>query len=80
MFLDSDRQYSCAYFEHPDQNLDDAQLAKKRHIAAKLLIEPGQRTLDIGSGWGGLGLYLCEIANTKVTGITLSEEQLRIAR
>src|SRR5947207_15003868 len=80
LFLDSDRQYSCAYFEHPDQNLDDAQLAKKRHIAAKLLIEPGQRTLDIGSGWGGLGLYLCEIANTKVTGITLSEEQLRIAR
>ena len=54
LFLDSDRQYSCAYFEHPDQSLEDAQLAKKRHIAAKLLIEPGHNVLDIGSGWGGL--------------------------
>ncbi len=80
LFLDSDRQYSCAYFERPDQNLDDAQLAKKRHLAAKLLVEPGQRVLDIGSGWGGLGLYLCEIAGGRVTGVTLSEEQLRVAR
>lgn len=54
MFLDADRQYSCAYFESEHQLLDDAQLAKKRHLAAKLLIEPGQRVLDVGSGWGGL--------------------------
>ena len=80
LFLDSDRQYSCAYFERDDQNLDDAQLAKKRHLAAKLLVEPGQRVLDIGSGWGGLALYLCEIAGGRVTGVTLSEEQLRAAR
>jgi cyclopropane-fatty-acyl-phospholipid synthase len=80
LFLDSDRQYSCAYFERDDQNLDDAQLAKKRHLVAKLLVEPGQRVLDIGSGWGGLGLYLGEVAGGRVTGVTLSEEQLRVAR
>src|SRR6476469_1904298 len=61
LFLDADRQYSCAYFETPDATLDDAQLAKKRHLAAKLLIGRGNRVLDIGSGWGGLGLYLAEI-------------------
>ena len=61
LFLDADRQYSCAYFETPDQSLDDAQLAKKRHIAAKLLLEPGKRVLDIGCGWGGLALYLAEL-------------------
>ena len=55
LFLDRDRQYSCAYFEAPDRSLEDAQLAKKRHLAAKLSIEPGMRVLDIGSGWGGLG-------------------------
>ncbi len=77
LFLDADRQYSCAYFETPDQCLDDAQLAKKRHIAAKLLIEPAQRVLDIGSGWGGLALYLGEMAHADVTGITLSDEPLR---
>jgi cyclopropane-fatty-acyl-phospholipid synthase len=75
LFLDADRQYSCAYFETPDATLDDAQLAKKRHVAAKLLIEPGQRVLDIGSGWGGLALYLAEIAGARVTGVTLSNEQ-----
>ena len=80
LFLDSDRQYSCAYFERDNQSLDDAQVAKKRHLAAKLLIRPGQRVLDIGSGWGGLALYLGEIAGTHVTGVTLSEEQLRVAR
>ena len=79
LFLDADRQYSCAYFETPDTSLDDAQLAKKRHLAAKLLVGRGQRTLDIGSGWGGLGLYLAEIAGADVTGITLSEEQLRVS-
>jgi cyclopropane-fatty-acyl-phospholipid synthase len=80
LFLDADRQYSCAYFETPDQSLDDAQLAKKRHLAAKLLIVPGQRMLDIGSGWGGLALYLAELCGAQVTGITLSQEQLAGAR
>lgn len=80
LFLDADRQYSCAYFEHPGATLDEAQLAKKRHLAAKLLIEPGQRLLDIGCGWGGLGLYLAEMTGANVTGITLSTEQLQIAR
>jgi cyclopropane-fatty-acyl-phospholipid synthase len=80
LFLDADQQYSCAYFETPDQSLDDAQLAKRRHIAAKLLIEPGQRVLDIGCGWGGLALYLAEICGGRVTGITLSQQQLAVAR
>ena len=80
LFLDADRQYSCAYFETPDQSLDDAQLAKKRHLAAKLLVKPGMRALDIGSGWGGLALYLAELCSARVTGITLSQEQLAFAR
>jgi cyclopropane-fatty-acyl-phospholipid synthase len=75
LFLDADRQYSCAYFETPGQSLDDAQLAKKRHLAAKLLLKDGHRALDIGSGWGGLALYLAEICGARVTGITLSREQ-----
>ena len=79
LFLDADKQYSCAYFETAEATLDDAQLAKKRHIAAKLLVEGGQRVLDIGSGWGGLSLYLAEIADADVTGITLSTEQLQVA-
>jgi cyclopropane-fatty-acyl-phospholipid synthase len=79
LFLDSDKQYSCAYFT-PGADLETAQLAKKRHIAAKLALSPGQRVLDIGSGWGGLGLYLARVASADVTGITLSEEQLRYAR
>jgi cyclopropane-fatty-acyl-phospholipid synthase len=80
LFLDADRQYSCAYFESPDQTLDDAQLAKKRHLAAKLLIEDRHRVLDIGSGWGGLGLYLAEHCGARVTGVTLSREQLALAQ
>jgi cyclopropane-fatty-acyl-phospholipid synthase len=80
LFLDADQQYSCAYFEGPHQSLDDAQLAKKRHLAAKLSVKPGQRVLDIGSGWGGLGLYLAEFCGAQVTGITLSQEQLAFAR
>jgi len=75
LFLDADQQYSCAYFESPDQSLDDAQLAKRRHLAAKLLVAPGARVLDIGCGWGGLALYLAEIAGAHATGITLSQEQ-----
>lgn len=80
LFLDADRQYSCAYFDEPGLSLGEAQLAKKRHIAAKLLIEPGQRVLDIGSGWGGLALYLAKFCEAEVTGITLSEEQISLAR
>jgi len=79
LFLDSDRQYSCGYFESSDSTLDDAQLAKKRHLAAKLLVNQGDRVLDIGSGWGGLGLYLAEIAGANVTGVTLSTEQLQVS-
>jgi cyclopropane-fatty-acyl-phospholipid synthase len=80
LFLDADRQYSCAYFEHPGQSLDDAQLAKKRHIVAKLLVGRDAKVLDIGSGWGGMGLYLAEMAGARVTGVTLSEEQLALSR
>src|SRR6188508_704723 len=80
LFLDADRQYSCAYFEHPEQSLDDAQLAKKRHVVAKLLVDRGQRVLDIGSGWGGMGLYIAEMAGARVTGVTLSEEQFALSR
>ncbi|MDP3075759.1 cyclopropane-fatty-acyl-phospholipid synthase family protein [Bradyrhizobium sp.] len=79
LFLDADKQYSCGYFETPDATLDDAQLAKKRHLAAKLLIRPGDRVLDIGSGWGGLGLYLAETTGASVTGVTLSTEQLQVS-
>ena len=80
LFLDKDRQYSCAYFEHEGQSLADAQLAKKRHLAAKLQLRDGQRILDIGSGWGGLALYLARTARVDVTGITLSDEQLTASR
>ncbi len=79
LFLDEDWQYSCAYFEPPGIGLDEAQLAKKRHIAAKLMLEPGNRVLEIGSGWGGLAMYLAEAEEVDVTGITLSEEQLKVS-
>jgi len=79
LFLDRDRQYSCAYFDQPGLDLETAQLRKKRHIAAKLLIEPGMRVLDIGCGWGGLSLYLAERLGAQVTGITLAVEQLQVA-
>jgi cyclopropane-fatty-acyl-phospholipid synthase len=79
LFLDADKQYSCAYFETPETTLDDAQLAKKRHLAAKLLAGTGDRVLDIGSGWGGLGLYLAETTGADVTGVTLSSEQLQVS-
>jgi cyclopropane-fatty-acyl-phospholipid synthase len=80
LFLDADRQYSCAYFEHVHQSLEEAQLAKKQHLAAKLLVQPGNSVLDIGCGWGGLALHLAEEApGGSVLGITLSEEQLAYA-
>jgi cyclopropane-fatty-acyl-phospholipid synthase len=81
LFLDKDFQYSCAYFEHPGQTLEEAQLAKKRLVTAKLLVEPDHRVLDIGSGWGGLGLYVKQIGGAAdVLGVTLSTEQLSVAR
>ena len=81
LFLDDDWQYSCAYFDPPDISLEEAQVAKKRHIAAKLMPQPGQRVLEIGSGWGGMAMYLAESTpGLDVTGITLSEEQLKISR
>jgi cyclopropane-fatty-acyl-phospholipid synthase len=80
LFLDGDLQYSCGYFETKDQSLDDAQLAKKRHLAAKLRLHPDVNVLDIGCGWGGLALYLAGIAGARVTGITLSQEQYRRAQ
>jgi cyclopropane-fatty-acyl-phospholipid synthase len=79
LFLDRDRQYSCAYFETPESSLEEAQLAKKRHLAAKLALKPGMKVLDIGSGWGGLGLYLAETCGAKVVGVTLSEEQHKLS-
>ena len=79
LFLDDDWQYSCAYFETMDVDIDAAQLAKKRHIAAKLLLKPGHSVLDIGCGWGGLALSLARWCGAHVTGVTLSREQLDLA-
>jgi cyclopropane-fatty-acyl-phospholipid synthase len=81
LFLGADRQYSCAYFPHPGMTLEEAQAAKKRHIAAKLALDrPGLTVLDIGCGWGGLGLELARDCGAQVLGITLSEEQIAVAR
>ena len=80
LFLDSDLQYSCAYFTDLSNSLEQAQADKKAHIAAKLHLKPGQKVLDIGCGWGGMALYLNRAADVDVLGITLSEEQLKVAR
>ena len=80
LFLDEDMQYSCAYFTDPGVGLDRAQADKKAHIAAKLFLKPGQKVLDIGCGWGGLALYLNRHFDVDVLGVTLSEEQLALAR
>jgi cyclopropane-fatty-acyl-phospholipid synthase len=81
LFLDRDRQYSCAYFAHPGDTLEVAQDNKKRHIASKLLLDrPGLKILDVGSGWGGLGLYLAREADADVTGVTLSTEQHKVSQ
>ena len=79
LFLDEDRQYSCAYFSTPNSSLEQAQADKKRHLAAKMLLEPGQKVLDIGSGWGGMALYLAKTADVDVTGVTLSKEQHQVS-
>lgn len=80
LFLDSDRQYSCAYFQTPNDSLEQAQLAKKHHLASKLVLDrPGLKLLDIGSGWGGLGIYLHQVTGAEVTGLTLSTEQQAFA-
>ncbi len=80
LFLDDDRQYSCAYFTDPSNSLEQAQADKMAHIAAKLALKPGMRVLDIGCGWGGLAIYLHQNCGVDVLGVTLSEEQLKVAR
>ena len=79
-FLDEDMQYSCAYFARPDMSLEEAQQAKLELLRKKLCTQPGDRILDIGSGWGGLALYLAEHGDVEVTGLTLSREQLHVSR
>ncbi|WP_416926629.1 class I SAM-dependent methyltransferase [Tropicimonas sp.] len=80
LFLDEDRQYSCAYFRHPDDTLEQAQARKKAHIARKLLLEPGMRVFEIGCGWGGMAITLARDYGANVVGVTLSKEQYAIAR
>ncbi|NKJ07629.1 MULTISPECIES: cyclopropane-fatty-acyl-phospholipid synthase family protein [Rhizobium] len=81
VMLDHDRQYSCAYFPDGDETLEDAQLKKKVHIASKLMLDrPGLEVLDIGCGWGGMALFLAREYGARVTGLTLSQEQLSVAR
>ncbi|HNB28873.1 MAG TPA: cyclopropane-fatty-acyl-phospholipid synthase family protein [Alphaproteobacteria bacterium] len=80
LFLDESMQYSCAYFPRPEATLAEAQQAKMRHIAGKLLLQPGQRVLDIGCGWGGLALYLAKQEDIEVVGVTLSKEQHEVAQ
>jgi len=79
LFLDTDRQYSCAYFPTPNISIEEAQANKKRHLASKLLLKPGQKVLDIGCGWGGLAIYLARECDVDVTGLTLSVEQHKVA-
>lgn len=79
LFLDDDLQYSCAYYPTPETTLEEAQLAKKQHIAAKLALESGQKVLDIGSGWGGMALYLAKQFDVDLLGVTLSTEQYAVS-
>jgi cyclopropane-fatty-acyl-phospholipid synthase len=80
LFLDEGLNYSCAYFRSPEESLEEAQNNKLRHIAAKLDLRPGQRVLDIGSGWGAMALYLAKTMDVEVLGVTLSAPQLELAR
>jgi cyclopropane-fatty-acyl-phospholipid synthase len=77
LFLDEERQYSCAYLPSGREDIERAQRLKELHIASKLLLEPGMRVLDIGSGWGALGIHLARNYDVDVTGVTLSTEQCR---
>ncbi len=79
LFLDEDLNYSCAYFIHPDNTLEEAQLAKKRHIASKLRLQANMNVLDIGCGWGGMSIYLAEQFGCNVVGVTLSQQQFELA-
>jgi len=80
LFLDEDWQYTCAYFEDDEQSLEEAQLAKKRHVTAKLQSKPGLNVLEMGCGWGGLALYIAELTGAHVTAVTLSENQVAVAK
>ncbi len=80
LFLDEDLIYTCSYFRTGQENLERSQLEKKAHIVAKLNLQPGMKVLDLGCGWGGLALYMAQVADCEVTGITLSTEQLKIAQ
>lgn len=80
LFLDADRQYSCAYFRNPADSLEQAQVQKKAHVAAKLCLRPGMKVLDIGCGWGGMALTLAQAYEVDVLGVTLSMEQIKIAQ
>jgi cyclopropane-fatty-acyl-phospholipid synthase len=80
LFLDENRQYSCAYFKNPDDSLEQAQLQKMAHIEAKLALKDGQKVLDIGCGWGGMARFLANCRNVSVKGITLSKNQLAYAK
>lgn len=80
LFLDEDMQYTCAYFTDPEMSLEDAQLAKKRHVAAKLDLKPGMSVAELGSGWGGLAIYLAKAADVKVTAVNVSKEQIALSR
>lgn len=79
LFLDEDKQYTCAYFKDPSYTLEQAQAAKKAHLAGKMLIKPGMKVLDIGSGWGGLAITLAKDYGAEVVGVTLSDEQRKAA-
>ncbi len=79
LFLDDDKQYSCGYYKTPNDTLEMAQAQKKAHIAGKLRLEKGMRVLDIGCGWGGMGLTLAQDYGVDVVGVTLSKEQHKVA-
>jgi cyclopropane-fatty-acyl-phospholipid synthase len=80
LFLDDDLQYTCAYYRSPDDTLEEAQLNKKHHVCAKLKIEDGMKIAELGCGWGGLALYLAQVADVEVTAVNLSIEQIRVGR
>ncbi|NWB90362.1 C17 cyclopropane fatty acid synthase CfaB [Pseudomonas agarici] len=80
LWLDRDMVYSCAYFETEDASLEEAQQAKFRHLCRKLRLQPGEYLLDVGCGWGGLARFAAREFGVKVFGITLSKEQLAMAK